>query len=267
MGAFIIRANRDQQGNLLFTENTKTTETVADTIQSISFDDSYFMELRIYRDTVFWDRLVIAKTDSARTGFDPDDAEKIFNPDLSFYSFSRDGKALSIDQRPVTNESVIPIGIQTTEKGLFRLCITKIKMPESNQLMLHDQWLEKWIPLEQDSSYIFNITADTASFGNNRFEISSRPAKKTSYDTHSGINLQLHPIPAKDQLMVQYTMEQTGNCTVRVLSLAGSVLKEIALGMQKKGQTVIPVGDLLRGIYLLEFRSDEKIQTAKFIKE
>jgi hypothetical protein len=121
--------------------------------------------------------------------------------------------------------------------------------------------------LEQDSIYAFNITDDTASFGNTRFEISSRPAKKAINQTRSGISLRLHPVPATDQLMIHYTMEQPGNCSVRMLSLTGTVLKELSLGLQKDGQTMIPVDSLLPGIYLLEFRSGDKTETAKFIRE
>ena len=43
-------------------------------------------------------------------------------------------------------------------------------------------------------------------------------------------------------------------------------LKTISLGIQKQGQVTIPVGDLLRGIYLLELTCGSETSTQKIIK-
>jgi hypothetical protein len=110
-------------------------------------DDIFYVELRLESDSIFWDRIVLMQMDSAKTGFDKNDAEKFLNNDVNFYSLSREQKMLSIDARPINNNSVIPLGIQTNEPGTFGIRVAKQKLPASNTLMLHDKYLDNWMEL------------------------------------------------------------------------------------------------------------------------
>ncbi|MDB5212009.1 MAG: Por secretion system C-terminal sorting protein, partial [Sediminibacterium sp.] len=266
-GAFIARSNGNSDNKLLFTEQSKSTDPFADSILSFVSDELSYIELRLETDTIFWDRLVLIQMDSAKTGFDKNDAEKFLNSDVNFYSLSREQRMLSIDARPLNNNSTIPLGIQTSEPGTFSIRVAKQKLDPSNGLLLHDKYANKWMNLMEDSAYHFTVTNDTASAGNNRFEITGPKKPVDTVITKPRIIVKVNPVPANDKIVVQYSAPEKANTSIRILNLSGKPIKIFQLGMQKDGQLVIPVGELVNGIYLLEVRSGEKISTKKIIKD
>jgi hypothetical protein len=265
-GVFIVKANDSMHNKLLFTENCKSTDTAIDSIQPVKLDDIFYVELRLESDSIFWERLLLLAMDSARNFYDRNDAEKFINSDVNFYSLSREQKMLSIDARPMNNETIIPLGLQTNEQGAFRIRVASVNSPASNSLKLHDRYLNKWMSLEKDSSYSFVTTADTLSSGNSRFEISSA---NSIVDTTfiPEIVMKINPVPAKDKIIVQYKSPEKGNSSIRILNLSGSVVKTVQLGIQKEGQCDIQIGELLSGIYLIELRCGYYQHAQKIIKD
>ncbi len=266
-GAFIVKANGNNHNSLLFTENCKVTERGTGHIPLVNNDDSYFIELRLETDSIFWDRILLLAIDSAKTNVDKIDAEKFRNSDVNFYSISRDQKMLSIDARPINNESKIALGLQTNSPKQFNLRVAKISLPVTNTLLLHDRHLDRWIKLEKDSSYPFVTTTDTATMGNERFEIISRKKKMTDTIPPFTITASIMPVPATDKIMVNYVSSEKGNTTIRIIGLNGTPVKRLELGMQKEGKIMIPVSDIPNGMYLLELRCGENIATKKIIKQ
>lgn len=266
-GSFIVKANGNTNNTILFTENSKTSEAAPDSLPVIDMDDAYHIELRLETDTIFWDRIILLAIDSAGTGFDKIDAEKFQNNEVNFYSLSKEQKQLSIDARPVNNESIIRLGIQTNITGTFAIRIAKAMLPSSNKLMLHDRYLDKWMHLETDSAYSFNINTDSMSKGNKRFEITGPKKIIDPVLPASGILMNLSPVPAKDKIIVQFNCAEAGNTNIRILNLSGMPVKSWSLGVQKDGQVTIPVGELIRGIYLLELNCGKLRSTRKLIKD
>ena len=266
-GSFIVKANGNTHNSLLFTENCKVTERGTGRIPLVANEDNYFIELRLETDSIFWDRILLFAIDSAKTNVDKLDAEKFRNSEVNFYSISRDQKMLSIDARPINNESKIALGLQTNTPKQFNIRIAKISLPASNTLLLHDRYLDRWMKLEKDSSYPFATTADTATMGNERFEIISRKKKMTDTIPAYTITTTIMPVPATDKIMVNYVSSEKGNTTIRIIGLNGKPVKRLDLGMQKQGQVIIPVADIPNGMYLLELRCGENISTKKIIKQ
>ena len=265
-GAFIVKVNANTNSKILFTENCKVNGIVSDSLPNIQEDNAYHVELRLERDGFFLDRIVLFEIDSAKSGFDKLDAEKFWNNDVNFYSISRDQKILSIDARPVNNESTILLGLQTNEPGIFSIRVAKASQAPSNSLMLHDKQLNKWMKLEEDSIYHFVTTNDTASIGNNRFEITTPKKPVENARAMSKLITKITPVPANDKIIVNYLSPERANTTIRIMNLAGITLKSLALGLQKEGKVAISVADMVRGIYLLELRCGNQISTQKIIK-
>lgn len=265
-GAFLITTHADGTQQLLFSENSKSADPAPDTVPSIRTDEWYYVELRLETDTIFWDRLLLVQMDSARWGIDRNDAAKLLNNEVNFYSLLQNGKMLSIDARPYNNTSTIALGIESKQPQTFRIRVSAISLPPGNTLMLHDKWLNQWMPLTKDSSYAFSVTTDTTTQGNQRFEISSRK-KITDSIGQEKIRLNMSPVPVSNQLQVSFAAAEKGNTSVRILSLAGKPLKAVSLGMVKEGKILIPVGELFRGIYLLELRCGNRVSSRKFIKD
>lgn len=266
-GAIIVKANDQTDHTILITENCKTTDAWQENLPVIEMDDTHHLELRLETDSIFWDRILLFSIDSAKTGFDKNDAEKFLNNEVNFYSISRDKKLLSTDARPISNESVITLGLQTKEPGTFRIRVMKAYLASSNKLMLHDRLLNTWMHLENDSSYSFSTTNDTTSKSNDRFEIISQKKFAETLINTPAIRIKITPVPARNYIMVRYHSPETANTTVRLLTLSGSTVKNIPLGMQKEGQVSIPVGELIRGIYLIELTAGNQINTQKIIKD
>lgn len=265
-GAFLITTQADVAQQLLFSENSKSADPVPDTVPAIQTDEWYYVELRLETDSIFWDRLLLVQMDSARWGIDKNDAAKLLNNDVNFYSLLQNGKMLSIDARPYNNTSTIALGIESQQPQTFRIRVSADSLPPGNTLMLHDKWLDRWMPLTKDSSYAFTVTTDTNTQGNQRFEISSRK-KMTDSIGHEKIRLNMSPVPVSNQLQVSFIAEEKANTSIRILSLSGKPLKAVSLGMVKEGKVLIPVGDLFRGIYLLELRCGKELSSRKFIKD
>jgi hypothetical protein len=261
--AFIIRKDSNAS-SLLFTENSKSNSYAKDSLLSEHSGTSNFIELRLETDSIFWDRLLLIHSDSSSSYYDPDDAEKIWNNDLNFYSISRDKQPLSADARPIGNNSIIPLGINTGLQQSFRIRIVAMRLPADNTLQLHDKWQEKWIKLERDSGYTFNTTSDTMSSGDQRFEIASYKAKvDTGVLPH--LIVRLAPVPAHQNTWITFSAPEKGHTIIRLLSSMGVPIKEIDLGLQQRGHYQISLTKTLPGIYFIELSCGEQTVLQKLI--
>lgn len=264
-GGLLVKSNGNSSNTLFFTEHAKT-EAACDSIVPLpGLDDIFYADLRLESDSIFWDRILLLAMDSARNAFDNNDAEKFINSEVDFYSLSSNQQWLSIDARPMHNETVIPLGIQTKTPGSFQIRIAKAVLPISNTLLLHDKLLDRWTSLATDSFYRFTVTADSTSYGNNRFEISSRKPVAVA-ETSTSITTAVWPVPARDQLILQMKASEKGNTRIRIISAAGLVIKEFILGKQKEAQFVVPVRDLPAGNYVIETRCGLFRSTKLFYK-
>ncbi|MDE3252738.1 MAG: T9SS type A sorting domain-containing protein, partial [Bacteroidota bacterium] len=264
-GSFIVKANDAPFQHFLITENSKTGESVNDPLQLGNWNDVSGCEIRLVSDQVFWDRILIRQLDSARSGTDKFDAEKIMNPDLNFFTRNKDGKMLSIDNRNLMNNSIIQLGITQALPGRYQLKIAMCRLPVNNTLQLYDNYLHQWVPLKQDESYSFDITTDTATQGMNRFEIKSSVDPAISLPDKN-IQLTVFPVPARDQLIINFHCTEPGNTSVRILHLSGKPILQKELGVQETGRIQLPVSHLISGMYLLEFRTGHHVKTSKFYK-
>jgi hypothetical protein len=112
-----------------------------------------------------------ANASSAAT--DIHDAPKLNNSLFNFYSVSADNKQLAIDYRSDKMvDSIIPLGIKTNINRSYTISVAEFRDLSTTQLFLRDKLLNKLTPLTQlGDSYTFDITTDTLTKGNNRFEI------------------------------------------------------------------------------------------------
>lgn len=264
-GSFIVKAIEAPFQHFLITENCKTELPVNDSLQFGEWNDVLGCEIRLVSDQIFWDRILIRQLDSARSGQDKFDAEKIINPDLNFFTRNKEGRMLSIDSRNLANQSTIQLGITQALPGRYQLKIAMSRLPVNNTLQLYDNYLHQWIPLNQDETYSFDITSDTATQGMNRFEIKS-PVDPDINLPDKHIQLTVFPVPARDQLIVNFHCSEPGNTSIRILHLSGNPMLQKELGIQESGQIRLPVAQLISGMYLLEFRSGQHVLTRKFYK-
>ncbi len=265
-GAIIVKAYAQTDNLITITENAKSPGLVTDTILPIKPEDAYYIELGLYTDSIFWDRICMIAKDTARIFYDKNDAEKLPNEAVNFSSISRENKLLSIDARPINNQSVINLSIETNKQQSFRIDMTAIHLPSQNSLQLHDKYLNQWIPLITDSSYSFSTNNDTLSKGKYRFEIASKAPPFDTLINNAKLAIYAYPVPAYDQLKINFKSAETGNTHIKLLNMQGDTVKSISLGMQKEGQTTFNIAHLTKGIYLLEIQCGPLTGTKKIIK-
>jgi hypothetical protein len=173
MGAFYIKA--PQSGfSIYFQESDKVNITPT---LGLFGTNSIIPKLRLAISTNvgFMDDIQLAfdKNSSAYSG-DKYDAMKLSNSLLDFYTLSSDKKTLAIDYRSTNGlDSIIPLGIQTATPDNYSISLSELTNLPNTQVVLRDKLLKTETVLNQvGDSYSFTITADTATKGDNRFEIS-----------------------------------------------------------------------------------------------
>jgi hypothetical protein len=174
LGGFYIKATGSGQ-SITFNESNKITSTTP----NVTIFGSGTPDARI--------RLSVTtangNVDDLKFGFNANstalandfyDAPKLSNSLLDFYSLSSDKARLAIDYRDANaiNNSIIPLGIQTGSANTYSISLSELTDLPNTQVVLRDKLLKTETILSQiGDSYSFDITADTATKGDNRFEI------------------------------------------------------------------------------------------------
>lgn len=264
--AFFVKSTALLNNTIVFTEHCKVSETPATILPVISNFPDHHLELRLFRDNIFMDRLFIYHSDSARIGIDKFDAEKFMNSGTNFYSLSREKKMLSIDARPITNASFISLGLQTENPGTFSIVVADSKLSTESTLLLHDKYLQTWMALEKDSAYFFSVSTDTSSSGNNRFEIISRPEPVDTFISSRKIISIVGPVPSISEIVIRYAVTEKELATMCIRDQYGNMLRSIPIDAKPNGRLTISIADLLPGTYFVEIRVGKYVDTKKIIK-
>ncbi|HVZ25055.1 MAG TPA: T9SS type A sorting domain-containing protein, partial [Sediminibacterium sp.] len=263
----LVQVLTEDPASLSFSEEAKTEKLNTSNIETAPPYHGYYIEMQIWQDSSCFDRLLILGMDSARAGIDPNDAPKIKNPDLDFYSLSREGYRLSADARSLTSTTSIPIGIRSEETGHFRLFFADAYLPPSNPLQLHDIYNNRWIPIIKGSSYDFSISNDSSSQGDQRFELHVPVTVTTRQLNKESIRMQLNPVPARTYVQITYSAKESGNCELRITDATGKIWQVHALGQQKEGNLCIDLTNLAPGIYYVQLCIGELMAAAGFIRQ
>ncbi len=120
--------------------------------------------------TIYWDRVHIIGNSLATDSSEQYDADKMANPDADLFTLAADSTKLSIDARPLSSKTVIPIGLKAAN-GNYTLHFTNLSIADTLSAMLIDTYTGASLPLFQGSSYTFSVSADASSKGDNRLRI------------------------------------------------------------------------------------------------
>lgn len=223
-----------------------------------------YVSLHIYDESYHpWDMLDIRFNENATDAEDTKyDAVKPAGGDLSLYSLSADGRRMVIDARPYQAGKVVPLGITSTYKQNFIIRAENIAAPENGTVVLHDKLLNKYVELSAGTEYKFAINEDKATQGDNRFELSLKPAAVAAK-----FNVTLTPNPSTDDVKVAFSAPEANNVSVKVTDISGICVYSRDLGVQQAGQVTIPVAKLAAGIYMVELTSGNNRSVQKLVKE
>jgi uncharacterized protein YjdB len=222
---------------------------------------SEYITLKVVdRNEHMWDELRVKFNDNATADEDNDyDAHKLEGPDFNFYTVSADAQKLAIDARPFDDDITIPVGISSAYAQQFTIRASEVVAPAGKTVYLHDKLLNKYVQLEAGSEYQFSVSAEAATQGNDRFEIS---AKAGTSETSRQSTVVLAPNPATDIVNIMFTSATEEEVSVRVLDVSGVSVYTSDLGKVSTVTTAIPLKSLAAGIYMVEVSHG----TQKFVK-
>jgi len=227
-----------------------------------------WVELLISDSTTKWDRLLINLDDNAMDVEDIQDAKKLYNPNLDFYTLSKDGARLAIDVRPYADSNSIPLGLTAYNRyNTYVIRTGMFDIPAGTKLVLHDKYLNKTQELKAGAEYWFDVTADSLSQGNNRFEINmvGKPTNGIIEANAKPARMNLVPNPAYNEVKVSFD-KLDGPAQLKLMSITGKVVYATAT-IGNTGSMTIPLQNLPAGIYIVELQGNNARLTQKLIKE
>ncbi len=80
-------------------------------------------------------------------------------------------------------------------------------------------------------------------------------------------NIEIYPNPVIDQLTISLPKSISGNVSLVVYDYLGKELRQFSEAINSKNQIDISVLNLPSGLYSFQFRHEEVVGFAKFIKE
>jgi len=227
-----------------------------------------WVELYIYDSTTKWDRLLIHFDDNAMEVQDNADAKKLYNPNLDFYTLSKDGTSLAIDVRPYSDSNSIPLGLTAYNRyNKYVIKTGDYDIPIGAKLYLHDKYLNKTEEMMPGFEYWFDVTSDTLSQGDKRFEINmvGKPTNTVANINEARPQMQLIPNPAYNEVKVSFDKVE-GTSIIRLMSMTGQVVFTSMIE-GNTGSVIIPLHNIPAGIYIAELQSRNARFTQKLIKE
>jgi len=118
---FVQTSNANSENTILFTENAKVSGINPIKLTGMGNPVSDQLEISIQSDSIFWDRQLFLFSDSASDQMDFQDAPKMINPELNFYSLSANQEKLSIDARRKETNLKIPVYLETKLEKTFQM--------------------------------------------------------------------------------------------------------------------------------------------------
>jgi hypothetical protein len=259
---FIIKNTAETAGYLFYEERTKFHQN--EPPDTIRYKNEYaHISLALMQENSLLDRLEILGIDSASSRFEKWDAEKINENKISLYSISRDSMALCIDARPFNNNLFIPLGVKSNKTGKYKLVCTGFVIANEMEAYLHDKLLNRYQKIIQDSSYTFEISTDSTSAGEKRFEITGPPPPPRQEDPIIGI---VTPNPVHNQLGIRYSFREPLVYQISIHSIDGTLLLNKTFAASKNGLANIEVPHLKAGSYVAVIKTGKNYLLKQFIK-
>ena len=259
---FIIKNTAETAGYLFYEERTKVHQN--ETPDTIRYKSEYaHISLALMQENSLLDKLEILGIDSASSRFEKWDAEKINENKISLYSISRDSIALCIDARPFNNNLFIPLGIASNKTGKYKLACTGFVIANEMEAYLHDKLLNRYQKIIQDSSYTFEISTDSTTAGEKRFEITGPPPPPRQEDP---IIATVTPSPVHNQLGIRYSFREPLVYQISIHSIDGTLLQNKTFAASKNGFASIEVPHLKAGSYVAVIKAGKNYLLKQFIK-
>jgi hypothetical protein len=268
-GAFFVRSGEpDQTLTIEEADKVNSNEPLQGTAGSTLRMDSNVaskygsnsLQLVLSSEGDWWDRsLLFFNNESKGDSRVQEDATKLANPEVNFFTVSADNYAMAIDSRPYRdskgingNENRIALHLLSPSRT-YTLSVPDFDLEAGQTLRLYDRYTEKYVDLNKNTSYSFEVTNDPKSKGH-RFDIvmgvdvvTSIPKQNSEFKTF------LMPNPAENEVMVSVQRPDLAHSThLRVVDMQGRVLYATSFSAEAESQVMLSLNQMRKGVYLVE---------------
>lgn len=259
-------------GAFFVVANGAPTMTMKETYKTLSTPIALFknssptLSIRFYSDSSQDDVFLFKPENEASPLLDGYDIPKLTNPGLNISSVGADGKKYTLDARPLLgDQTTIPLFINATDQGAFFFEFNGIDHSLYN-LTLVDKFLNKEMPVKNHDKVSFNITADTKSFGGDRFLLRFNASATTAIsgpqNAHSGFFV--FPNPVTDQLNIRKQTAGIAHLRLDLVDALGKEVFSIPHSFDGMDQYSIDLSALKNGLYFLRMVSEDN--TSRIIR-
>jgi hypothetical protein len=271
LSAFFTTSSANNNNTITFTESCKTGNAPTGSLfKTTSGFGNEVVQLRILsnNDSLSWDRLLLFFNAQASDATDSLDAQKIYNPGLSFFTIATDANQLSVDERPFINNQVIPLGLQYADANNYSIRVDDYNIPAGSVIYLHDKYLNQTQALSLGMHYNFSVTGDSASQGNNRFELNIANSSTAVNNINSDeFDVKMMPNPASGNVVIKLHAAQSGNTSIKITNLLGQTVYFNNMGNVSNTSVNIPLNNLSEGLYILTVQCGDHLATERLIKQ
>jgi len=179
-----------------------------------------YMRLQMGLDSVNVDETIIQFDSDAKNAyvFNEDAPYRIGTGKVTLASLSADNKTLALNSQPLTNGLSVPLTINTNAYATHTISLKDIKgIPQLFDVWLKDAFRKDSINLRTTTTYTFDITTDTGSYGSHRFSVIMRENPSLMYRLQtfnaqkSGSQVQLAWTTQNEANYTNFTVERSND--------------------------------------------------------
>ncbi len=216
------------------------------------------IELHIEKNGLFKDKLFVSLDNRASyNAIDKSDLEKFNNDDINIYTISSDNKNLSINSiNAFTNP--IPLGISSSA-GSYTFKVVNNSLNTSEVVYLKDKLMNTQTALTDGSTYDFEVDANSATQGTQRFELSI--AKPVLNPVNFKAKILGNSISSNQFILLIEGAENI--VSIEVNDINGKLIKTETLS---NGLNNIKLNNIAAGLYTVKIVHGNSSITEKLIK-
>jgi hypothetical protein len=268
--AFFVKTNAASPA-LTCTEAVKSTAPTTKLFKN----NAKYLSLSFIKPGQLIDELALAMIPGVSAQQDEFDSEKMMNPSVNVYAMS-DKFRNGIQSFPTINEQMsIPLGIGSVFTGKHQITIKGEKDFDQYDLLLVDHYLGVITLLNEKPVVEFEINADAASKGEDRFEIifinkGYNDYLKNLASVYNSMNqLQVTPNPVQTTTKISCnTATVEGNVNFKVFNNIGQLVQQgTVLNANLQNGIEVDLSARSAGVYFIEVADvTGKLNTAKIVK-
>ncbi|OYU95155.1 MAG: hypothetical protein CFE21_12675 [Bacteroidetes bacterium B1(2017)] len=227
------------------------------------------IQLKASIDTLEYDVLNFAFDTAFNERFEPaNDAAKLNNDLFDLYSISFDLKALSTDMRPITVNSIIPLGLRlNTGSKRIRISASANTLENNLEAYLLDKYTSVLTKLDEGAYYDLTIDGtNSQSYGENRLQLVFKPEITGINQLEQEPKITLFPNPAST--FIGLTIPSKFNSEFKY-SIFNQIGVEVAAGSIEPSvgsPNNLSIEELASGVYYIKVTNLQTSQTITFVK-